>query len=243
MSESTKNPAHDDSKDRRSWLIAVAAPKELEAVARGLGYTDQLPGLWQCACVSPRVDLVFTGVGKANAAGAVARVLDPDRHRGVLSAGIAGAMPGSGCGLGDVVCASVSVFADEGVQMPDGFQSCAQMGFSPFDACSDAITHDSRVIDWLDPFCDYLGPIACVSACSGTDRLADEVVSRTGAIAEAMEGAGVSLAAHRIDRSVLTGEVRVISNTVGDRDRQQWDLDGALAKLGSVLGRLGNGLE
>ncbi len=240
MSASTKNPAYDDFKDRRSWLIAVAAPKELEAVARGLGYIGQLPGLWQCACVSPTIDLLSTGVGKANAAGAVGRVLDPDRHRGVLSVGIAGALPGSGCQLGDVVCASASVFADEGVQTPDGFESCAQMGFSPFDGDSDSIEHDPYVLDLLNACSDHIGPIACVSVCSGTDRLAGEVAGRTRAIAEAMEGAAAALAAHRVDRSLLTGEVRVISNTAGDRGAQRWDLDGALEKLSEVLGRFGD---
>ncbi len=232
----------DNSEDCRSWLIAVAAPKELEAVLDGLGYIDQRPGLWQCVCVSPTMNLVYTGVGKANAAGAVARVFDPDRHRGVLSVGIAGAMPGSDCQLGDVVCASSSIFADEGVETPDGFESCAQMGFSAFENSSDAITHDRCVLDWLVPYRDHVGPIACVSVCSGTDRLAEVLVSRTGAIAEAMEGAAVALAAHRVDCSVLTGEVRVISNTVGDRGHQHWDLEGALGKLGEILGRMNNNL-
>ncbi len=186
------------------------------------------------------MNLVYTGVGKANAAGAVARVLDPDRHRGVLSVGIAGAMPGSDCQLGDVVCACSSIFADEGIETPDGFESCAQMGFSAFENDSDAITHDPRVLDWLVPYSDHVGPIACVSVCSGTDRLAEVLVSRTGAIAETMEGAAVSLAAHRVDRSLLSGELRVISNTVGDRANQCWDLDGALGKLGEVFGRMGN---
>jgi len=189
------------------------------------------------------MDLVFTGVGKANAAGAVARVLDPDRPLGVLSVGIGGALPGSPCKLGDVVCASSSIFADDGVQTPGGFESCAQMGFSLFDDGSDSITHDPRSVDWLTGYCDHVGPIACVSMCSGTDQQASQITSRTGAIAEAMEGAGVSLACVRIDPSLLTAELRVISNTTGDRASQRWDLDGALGKLTDVLGRIADDLR
>jgi futalosine hydrolase len=51
-----------------------------------------------------------------------------------------------------------------------------------------------------------------------------------------MEGAAVALAAVRL--GLAFGELRVISNTTGDRARQQWDLKGALARLTDVIGRL-----
>jgi len=237
--------------DRRAWLIAVAAPRELDAAINGLGYTGDRPTLWQRIEISSRIDLVMTGVSKANAAGAIGRVLDPARHRGVLSIGIAGALPGSDCALGDVVVGSASVFADEGVQTPDGFETCAQMGFGLFDSQadsgmdskSDSIAHDSSVVEWLGRYCDHIGPIACVSQCSGTDAGAQKVVARTGAIAEAMEGAAIALAAKRIEPTILVGEVRVISNTTGDRAKQRWALDDALGTLGKVLGRIADDLR
>ena len=208
------------------------------------------PAQWAlCACGV--VDVVYTGVGKASAAGGVSRVLDPDRHLGVLSVGIAGALRGAqehtGCSVLDVVCADSSAFADEGVGTPEGFLSCADLGFAPFSqgpgAGGDSIAHDKEVVEWLAEFADYVETIACVSLCSGTNDLAEQVVVRTGAIAEAMEGAAVCLAAHRIDPTLLTGELRVISNLTGDRENQQWNLDGALNRLGYVLGRVINTLR
>lgn len=237
----THNTKHDP--DDRVWLIAIAAPRELDAAIGAFGLIGDRPKLWECVGTDSGVDLVWTGVGKANAAGAAGRVLDPSRHRGVLSIGIAGSLAGSGCTIGDVVCASASVFGDEGVATPDGFSSCAQMGFSPFDDGSDAIEHNPGVVDWLGSYADHIGPIACVSSCSGTDEGASAVVDRTGAIAEAMEGAAACVSAHRIDKRLLTGELRVISNTAGDREKQQWDLDGSLEKLGRVLGRIANDLR
>lgn len=237
---STSNPA--------VWLIALAAPREFSAVATALGVTNPY-SMWELIHTPKigeiEIDLVWTGVGKSNAAGGVARVLDVDRHGGVLSAGIAGALPISGshqsCSMLDVVCASESIFADEGVQTPDGFESCAQMGFAPFDHGTDSIAHDARTISLLDRVADVQGKIATVSVCSGTDRGAGEVVDRTSAICEAMEGAAVGLAARRIDSHILTGELRVISNTTGDRGAQIWDLDGAMGMLGKTIGRFAQG--
>ena len=81
-----------------------------------------------------------------------------------------------------------------------------------------------------------VGPMATVSTCSGTDSLAAQVRNRTGALAEAMEGASVGLVAHRL--GVPFGEVRIVSNTTGDRDRQRWDIKLALSKLSEVIGQL-----
>lgn len=222
----------------KAWLLAVAAPKELDAVLQSAKFTGDLPVLWELCRLSDRVDVVWTGVGKANAAGGVARVLDTDRHLGVLSVGVAGALPGSDLALCDVVCADRSVFGDEGVETPNGFVPMGELGFGAFASDSDSIKHDQSTVDWLGAYADHIGPVACVSLCSGTDEQASQLLSRTDAIGEAMEGAAVALAANRVDPSIRTGELRVISNTTGDRDAQQWDLDGALKKLTHVLGRL-----
>ena len=77
-----------------------------------------------------------------------------------------------------------------------------------------------------------IGPIATVATCSGTDAAAAEVARRTGAVAEAMEGAAVVHAARRLRTRAI--ELRVISNTTGDRPAQRWDLTGALSALGDA---------
>ena len=73
----------------------------------GLVATDvEVPEPWQLISVNETFDLVHTSVGKSNAAGATGAVLDPSVHGLVLSVGIAGALPGSGVELLDVVLAS-----------------------------------------------------------------------------------------------------------------------------------------
>ena len=234
-----------NNQESKRWLLAVAAPREVEAVLSAFGIAAlTLPRPWQRCELSNRFDLVYTGVGKANAAGAVARVLDENRHIGVMSVGIAGALPNTHSKndyrsqIGDVICATESVFADEGVQTSSGFIPCSEIGFAIFDDGSDRKKHEPRVVDWLEAFSDACAPIACVSMCSGTDQRARRVVQSSDAVAEAMEGAAVSLAAHRVSKSMLSAELRVISNTTGERSEQVWDLDEALSKLVAVLGRL-----
>lgn len=210
----------------------------------GLGIWDgQLPDAWRRVEGHGLFDLVRTGVGKANASGAVARVLDPADHGAVISAGIAGALPqgpqgpsGPDCRLGEVVCATRSLFGDEGVGTPDGFITLSELGLGCFPDGSMGATHDPDLVERLGPVCDRRGAIATVSWCSGTDACARAVVSRCGAIAEAMEGAAVCLSALRVSPGIATGEIRVISNTTGDRHAQRWALDESLAVLGDVLG-------
>lgn len=222
---------------RGRWLLVIAAPGEARAIAGALSVeVDETP--WSITPIAERFDALVSGVGKANAAGAVAHALDPSRHAGVLSIGIGGALPdgmdGWRCAIGDVVCASESVFADEGVRTPTGFEDVASMGFPPIgDGVS--IACDEHALKHVHALGDVVGPIATVSTCSGTIALAGDISSRTSALCEGMEGAAVGLAAKRVageDFPFL--EMRVISNTTGDRGSQRWEIARALDRLGEV---------
>lgn len=215
----------------RVLLLAVAAEGEARAVMKAFGRLE-LPAAWAAAPLSPGVDLVMTGVGKANAAGAVARVLDPRRHGAALSVGVAGSYGGPA--LRSVVVASACAYADEGVRTPEGFTDLSQLGFPPAGLPGMEFPADPALLEALRPLADSVGVIATVSTCSGTDALAREAAARTGAIAEAMEGAAVAHAAFRL--GVPAGELRVISNTCGDRARQVWDIPGALSALTGIIG-------
>jgi futalosine hydrolase len=220
-------------------LVAVAAPSEARAVLAALGVDSDgamaaVTGPWRLQQVAADVDLVITGVGKVNAGGGIARVLDLVRHGGVLNLGIAGALPGGGAGLGAIVAASASVYADEGLLTPDGFTDCAGMGFPLGPFAGSAIAADQGLMGALGSVADLVAPIATVSTCSGTDALATEVARRTGAVAEAMEGAAGAHVAARLGVPFL--EVRAISNTTGDRAGQRWDVRPALEALGRVIG-------
>ena len=72
------------------------------------------------------------------------------------------------------------------------------------------------------------GPMACGEF--GMGRMTEP-----GAIAEAMEGAAVVHAARRL--GLPGGEVRVISNSTGDRAKQQWDIARAFAAMHTLGAR------
>ncbi|MCC6675971.1 MAG: futalosine hydrolase [Phycisphaerales bacterium] len=222
----------------RRVLFAAATTMEADcllAAARADGPAARLPE-WELIPVDSAWDLVITGVGKSCAAGAVARTLDPARHAGAVSFGICGTLAESAAGLGEVIAATACIFADEGLLTPEGFTDCAAMGFGPGDFEGMAVPTESPWVEALARAGAEPGVIATVSTCSGTDALAREVARRTGARAEAMEGAAVALAAHRL--GLACGEVRAVSNTTGNRAAQRWDLPAARQALTAVLARL-----
>jgi futalosine hydrolase len=220
----------------RRPLIAVAAPAEARAVLDGLRTDPTIEARPWVLHPFQDADIVMTGVGKANAAGAVARLADSSRHAWILSTGVAGALPGSGLAIGQTILATASVFADEGLQAEDRFSDCAQMGFPLADFPGSAVPLDPALQALLRPLADREGPIATVSTCSGLDALARTIRDRTLALAEAMEGAAVGLVARRL--GIPAAELRVISNTTGDRARQRWDLPAALTRLSDLAARL-----
>lgn len=226
----------------RPLLLVVAAAAEAGAVCAGRGHNGLAYPEWRPVALDPGVEVLRCGIGKANAAGAVARAVEPDRHRGVLNLGVCGALPGSPLELGTVVLATASVFADEGVASEAGFSDCRRMGFpliegsAAGDGGAEGFAGDAGLRGALRAVADREGPVATVSTCSGTDDLAQAVAARTGAVAEAMEGAAAALVCARL--GVPFAELRVVSNTTGARQRQRWDLGSALARLAAVAGRL-----
>lgn len=178
-----------------------------------------------------RVELLALGVGPASAAVSTAASLAAHPASAAVCIGIAGAYAGSAVSVLDSVCSTRSVLAGEGRVEAGGFTGLAGMGFGPFDG-SDWMDTSPDLAKRLGASCDHAGAVATVSAVSGTDALAETVRDRTGAIAEAMEGAAAHLACSRA--GVPFAEVRVISNIAGDRSRHPWRLAEALDRLGPL---------
>ena len=185
---------------------------------------------------APEVHVVVAGIGRTNAAAATAEALADARAAGapfaaVISTGIAGALPGSNLALGTVIVANACIYAEEGIALPEGQGDMRVLGFPLGDFEGNRVPVDGALLlafRALGPAC----AIATVATCSGTDAAALSVRTRTGAMAEAMEGAAVVHAARRVGVPAL--EIRSISNTTGDRATQQWDIAAAFAALQRV---------
>lgn len=217
-------------------LVVTAVEAERAAVLRGI--RDGGPS-------RPPIDVLAAGVGPAAAAAITASALAAAALAGapydlVMSAGIGGGFDGQ-ADIGDLVVASEIVAADLGAETPDGFRGVDELGFGAARFPADG-HWTARIADGLRAagLPVRTGPILTVSTATGTAGTAARLAARIpGAAAEAMEGYGVAVAAHRSGVPVL--EIRAISNRVGPRDRSAWRIEEALDRLaaaGAVLGSL-----
>ena len=184
----------------------------------------------------PRMDgvrVVVSGIGRTNAAAAVTQsLLELDVCDAVLNVGVCGALPSCALPIGSVVHGTAAVYAEEGMDTPGGFVDIATMGFSLGADEGNVLHPDADLVEHSVAFTTGVS-IATVATCSGTDEHAAMIEKRTGAAVEAMEGAAVLHAARRLGTRAI--EIRAISNTTGDRDQQQWDMEAALANLGETV--------
>ncbi|HEY7574872.1 MAG TPA: futalosine hydrolase [Thermoanaerobaculia bacterium] len=164
-----------------------------------------------------------TGVGPVNAAIALTKYLLQTRADAVLVCGVGGSYPGSGLNVGDVVCAESETYGDLGAETPAGFLDMKSLGFPVLEENPPVF---NRLPLDLFPASRRAAFVTC-STCTGTWERAEALAARTGGAVESMEGAALVHAARRM--GIRIGEVRGISNAVGDRDRSRWRIAEAAA--------------
>ncbi|RAO21003.1 Futalosine hydrolase [Micromonospora noduli] len=204
-------------------LVLTAVPAEADAVRAGL--TD------------PTVTVTPIGVGPAVAGAATARLLALAEaagrpYRAVVSAGVAGGFTGR-AEVGDTVLGTASIAADLGAESPDGFIPVDELGMPPaLLGAGSRVPADPGLLAALRAALPMAtaGPVLTVSTVTGSTASTDELRRRhPEAVAEAMEGYGVAVAAAQA--GVPFAELRTISNPIGPRDREAWRLREALAAL------------
>jgi futalosine hydrolase len=176
----------------------------------------------------PDAEMLVTGVGPAAAAATTSAALARARYDVVVCAGI-----GGGFGTvapGDIAVASSIVFADLGAQTGDGFVPISELGFG-----TETYAVAPRFgVELADRTGGHLGTVLTVATVTGTAERAAELAGRyPDAVAEGMEGAGVAAAATL--HEIAYGEIRSISNAVGPRNRDAWDIPHALDCLGLAV--------
>jgi futalosine hydrolase len=213
----------------RRVLVLTAVAAERDAVLRGLNLPPA-PVVHDASERGDAIVVVAVGVGPAAAAARAAWLLGlaarDDPFDLVISAGIAGGFEGR-TEVGATVLARRSVAADLGADSPEGFLSLTDLGFG-----SSTVDADGDLLDRLRTGLPeaVVGDVLTVSTVTGTRERATELVKRhPDAVAEAMEGFGIALAARQANAAFA--ELRTISNPVGPRDRAAWRLPEALAAL------------
>ncbi|MEH0937872.1 futalosine hydrolase [Micromonospora psammae] len=204
-------------------LVLTAVPAEAEAVRAGL--TD------------PTVTVRPVGVGPAVAGAATARLLALAEaagrpYRAVVSAGIAGGFAGR-VPVGGTVLGTRSVAADLGAESPEGFIPVDELGMPPellgggptVDADPELLANLRAALPGA-----VVGAILTVSTVTGTAASTRALADRhPDALAEAMEGYGVAVAAAQA--AVPFVELRTVSNPIGPRDRGSWRMREAFTAL------------
>jgi|SRR5579884_1643536 len=171
-----------------------------------------------------------TGVGLVNAAFSLTRFLTAHAVDAVVGCGVGGAYPGSDLEPGDVVCAASETYGDLGADSPTGFMDMRSLGFPVIDGAEPLF--NELPLD-LFPTARRVPFVTC-AGCTGTDAMAKTLVARTGGVVESMEGAAIVHVARLM--GVKVGEVRGVSNPVGDRDRSKWRVrEAAKAARGAVI--------
>jgi futalosine hydrolase len=224
-------------------LVVTAVAAERDAVADGIGSPHAVTvgpyaSSRRCETDGPDVLVVAGGIGPAAAAAATAHACATHDVSLVVSMGVAGSFASARLHHGDTALASSIVAADLGAMSPERFLDLTALGLdggATVDCPPDlvAAARDRLAAAGLHV---AVGAILTLSTMTGTTERAAELMGRHGAVAEAMEGAGVAHVASLHDLPVM--EVRTISNEVGLRDRTSWDLVTALTSLGTAAGAL-----
>ncbi|MEV0425368.1 futalosine hydrolase [Micromonospora sp. NPDC050495] len=211
-------------------LVVTAVPVEAEAVRAGLA--------------DPTVTVTPVGVGPAVAGAATARLLALAEaagrpYRAVVSAGIAGGFVGR-VPVGGTVLGSHSVAADLGAESPEGFLPIEELGMPPeLIGAGSVVPADPEFLATLRTALPaaVVGPILTVGTVTGTAASTAALAARhPSAVAEAMEGYGVAVAAAQA--GLPFAELRTVSNPIGPRDRSAWRMREAFAALTAAAAAL-----
>ncbi|SCE80002.1 futalosine hydrolase [Micromonospora mirobrigensis] len=212
-------------------LVVTAVPAEAEAVRAGL--TD------------PTVTVRPVGVGPAVAGAATARLLalaEATGHpfRAVVSAGIGGGFAGR-APVGGTVLGTRSVAADLGAESPEGFIPIDELGMPPeWLGGGPSVDADPGLLADLRQALPAatVGAVLTVTTVTGTAASTLALADRHhDAVAEAMEGYGVAVAATQAGLPFV--ELRTVSNPIGPRDRDTWRMREAFAALTEAARALG----
>jgi futalosine hydrolase len=185
------------------------------------------------ALLRPHVPVLVTGVGAVNAAYSLTRFLEREGAGSVIVCGIGGAYPASGLAVGEAVWAESECYGDLGANSPQGFLDMRELGF-PVIAGPEPIYNRLRL--QIRPEGPRV-PFVTVNTCTGDLQTANQLEARTGGAVENMEGAAVAHVAALY--GIPAGEVRGMSNPVGNRDRGAWRVrEAALAAQEALLAAL-----
>jgi len=147
----------------------------------------------------------------------------------ILHAGICGTF--TTLPLGTVVQVVSDCFADVGVQEQQSFKTLFEMNLANADLYP--FTQGwLNLTDYLLPFLPQVHAITVNTISSSPQHIAMYINTYNPHI-ETMEGAAVHYVA--LQEHIPCIHIRAVSNAVGDRDKEKWNISGAVSNLHEVI--------
>jgi len=225
------------------YLIISAVPFEQNKLTSKIKITTEIESFGVLIKIGTinktRVALVIGGVGKVNTAHAVTLALSLTKPERIVMVGCAGAYRHMGAKIGDVVLVEKEIYGDEGAITQNGWRSIEEMNLPTVKKKNKIYYHifplDETLVAEIQSkyrkrkrkremdFKLRRGIAITVSVCSKSNKRAEEMEALyPKAICESMEGAAAAQVAFL--HNIPFFEIRGISNIVGDRDFQNWNI-------------------
>jgi len=230
------------------FLITTATSKEMKATFGFAGAPKVEQGeIAEFELGGHKLLLNVTGVGLVNTAMAAGRLLEQYRFKGALNFGIAGAYDVEEFPLASTTYAWQETWPEYGLLDEQGRVDPEAIGFAQGHVNGEAIWNRVK----LNPVNDAeaMGlPLGekwlrassiSVSSVTGDAQRAGWLKTAYNADIENMEGFAIAFAA--MQKGVPFLEMRSVSNLVGSRYTEDWDVKGALAALGEAAKQLFSG--
>ncbi|TAD84173.1 MAG: futalosine hydrolase [Bacteroidetes bacterium] len=174
-------------------------------------------------------DVLITGVGIAAATFQLTKRLHHEHYDLVIQAGVAGTFSAS-YPLGSVVLAGQDCFGDAGAFENGQFQSLTDMGFS-------------TELEWIHNSHPMLAQLQLpvvraitVGTITNHPDYTNALRQKYAPDIETMEGAALHYVCQHLHKPYL--QLRSISNAVGERNKELWELPAAIANLNATLQQL-----
>lgn len=219
-------------------IVTTATTKEMQ---EAFGFAE-VPAVEQGGCAEVLLSgrpllLAVTGVGLVNTALAMGRLLERPGVEGVVNLGIAGTYDDEEVPLRTTAYVWQETWPEYGLLDADGNVDPGGIGFAQGTVMDQEVwnrvklnpVNDARTMDLELPGDSVRAASITVSSVTGTPERAGWLKMAHHGNIENMEGFGAAYAT--LGRGLPFLEMRTVSNLVGSRHPEDWDLKGAFKAL------------
>jgi len=181
-----------------------------------------------------QVDLLAPGIGLLHTAFYMGKRIREGSYHVAINAGICGAY-NSEVTIGSVLHVTQEQLPEQGVDKDDAFRSLFELGLLPPDEYP---FEDGKLINILVPKLKSIDRLKIVTGNTVNMMQTDparikKLLKRSPADVESMEGAAFLFSC--LVEKIPCAQIRAVSNYVGERDKEKWEIRLAVKNLDGVL--------